>query len=146
MNERTRLPTPPSPLQQAFDNYRDMEVQLALAHGVANDMRGQNAALLSEVNMLREAYERSDSDRIRLQAISSALLGRLLSINDVIGGAVKESIRQGVEASTTEATKKADEELEVAGAEARAIFARVEPEPTQGARTSLPRMDWVSRA
>jgi hypothetical protein len=51
-------------------------------------------------------------------------LGRLYAINDVVGGAVKAAIRDGLEAKTPEDRK---DDLEQAGAEVAAILQRVEP-------------------
>lgn len=98
----------PNPLQKALDDYHFMGRELRQAQERARATAAENQGLLAEVNMLREAYERADGDRIRLQAIASTLLGRLLAINDVIGGAVKASIREGIEASHA---AKAEDEL-----------------------------------
>lgn len=111
-----------NPIQKALDNYHEMEHQRNLAAAEAADLRATNSALLAEINMLREAYERADTDRIRLQTISSTLLGRLLAINDTIAGAVKASIRDGIEAVKD---AKAEDELDRAGDEAQDILRRV---------------------
>jgi hypothetical protein len=101
--------------------------------------------------MLREAFERADGDRIRLQAISSTLLGRLLAINDTIGGAVRASIKDGIEA--TNAAKTEDElakekDLDKAASEVQAILQRVDqpnlPVPRESGVGSpaIPGIDW----
>ena len=90
----------PNPLQRAFDDYKRMEGELAATKVKQQELLTQNMSMLAEVNMLREAYERADCDRIRLQQIASTLLGRLLAINDTIAGAVKASIRDGIEAAS----------------------------------------------
>lgn len=118
-----------SPIQRALDNYNEMERALAAAENRAIDLSVQNGALMSEVKMLREAYERADGQRIHLQAVSATLLGRLLSINDVIGGAVRASIKEGIEAVDT---ANAESEPERAGAEAHVIPQRVEPPAGSG--------------
>lgn len=124
-NINHRTPAPPmedNPIQRALDNYHEMEHQRDLAVAEAADLRATNSALLAEANMLREAYERADTDRIRLQTISSSLLGRLLAINDTIAGAVKSSIKEGIEAVHA---AKAEDELDQAGEEAQGILQRV---------------------
>jgi hypothetical protein len=118
-------PAQRNPLQRALDDYHDMEGELNRALARAAELTTTNNALLAEANMLREALERADADRIRLQAVSSVLLGRLLSINDVIGGAVRASIKEGIEA---EQEARPEEGLERAGAEAQAILQRVQPQ------------------
>ncbi len=90
----------PNPLQRALNDYHLMEREKDAAVGQAADLRATNGALVAEVNMLREALERADGDRIRLQAISSTLLGRLLAINDTIAGAVRAAVKDGIDAST----------------------------------------------
>jgi chromosome segregation ATPase len=91
-----------NPLQTALDNYHVMEAEVSRVRAEDQTLRAENQALLAEVNMLREAFERSDGDRIRLQAISSTLLGRLLAINDTIAGAVRASVKDGIEAAAQE--------------------------------------------
>lgn len=113
-----------NPLEVAYQNYHLMEKELAANRNKVQELLVTNMNLLSEVSMLREALDRADSDRIRLQAISSTLLGRLLAINDCIGGAVKASIRDGIEATQQ---AQADPDLERAADEARGILQRVEP-------------------
>jgi hypothetical protein len=114
----------PNPLQKALDDYHAMERDRDQTQQHAAELIAANSALHAEVNMLREALERADADRIRLQAISSTLLGRLLAINDCIGGAVKASIKDGIEAVHA---AKADDELERDAQEAQAIIQRVPP-------------------
>lgn len=96
---------------------------LELAERKNHDMGIQTGSLLAEVGMLREALQRSDTDRIRLQAVSSTLLGRLLAINAVIADAVAAARRNGIEA--VEAAP--DEELEKAASEVAEVLRRVEP-------------------
>jgi hypothetical protein len=143
----------PSPLQRAFDDYHRMEAELRATAEKNQQLLVQNMNLVSEVSMLREAYERADGDRIRLQAISSTLLGRLLAINDAIGGAVRASIKDGIDAVHT---AKAEDELEQAGADAQDILQRVQPvrapeppaerrthpEPLQVRGATIPSVDW----
>lgn len=142
-----------NPLQSAFDDYQRMEVELRAVTEKNQQLLVQNMNLVSEVSMLREAYERADGDRIRLQAISSTLLGRLLAINDAIGGAVKASIKDGIEAAHA---AKADDDLERDGADAQEIIQRVQPirapenlprpqphpAPPQAVGRALPEVEW----
>lgn len=113
-----------NPLEVAYQNYHLMEKELAANRNKVQELLVTNMNLLSEVSMLREALDRADSDRIRLQAISSTLLGRLLAINDCIGGAVKASIKDGIEAAQE---AKSDPDLEQASQEAAEIIQRVQP-------------------
>lgn len=135
----------PNPLQQALDDYHRMAGRVRSLEDSHRSIAAENHALLSEVNMLREAYERADSDRIRLQAISSTLLGRLLAINDAIAGAVKESIKHGIEAV---AEAKPDPALEQAAEDVQEVLQRVRPiHPTPVAGRALgpstpPQVDW----
>jgi hypothetical protein len=122
--ERDQRQLEVNPLQKALDDYHMMERERDQARHQAMELLTSNNALLAEANMLREALERADADRIRLQAISSTLLGRLLAINDCIGGAVKASIKDGIDAVHA---AKADNELERDAEEAQAIFQRVTP-------------------
>lgn len=139
-----------NPLEVAYQNYHLMEKELTANRAKVQELLVTNMNLLSEVSMLREALDRADGDRIRLQAISSTLLGRLLAINDCIGGAVKASIRDGIEAAQQE---KADPDLERAADEARGILQRVEPAApapvppaspaSLRASGGLARVDWI---
>ena len=88
-----------NPLQTALDDYHRMAAEVMDVRARNHDLITENSKLVAEVGMLREALERADADRIRLQAVSSGLLGRLLSIRDVIEGSVKASLREGVEAT-----------------------------------------------
>ena len=140
--------TEPNPLQRALDDYHVMEQQRDLAMAQAAELHATNGALLAEVGMLKESLDRADGDRIRLQAISSTLLGRLMAINDCIAGAVKASIRDGIEA-TSEA--KPDPTLEQAAGEAQEIIQRIHPlqPPGTGAPVGVvrtpPLVDWRPR-
>lgn len=151
MNTAVRTTAPlmePNPLQRALNDYHMMEAELTRARVELQSVMIQSRGLVSEVEMLREALERADSDRIRLQAISSTLLGRLLAINDCIAGAVKASIKDGVEAAQE---AKPDPELERAAAEVQSILQRVTPiAPTPlasepEAAPEPPQIDWSRR-
>lgn len=89
-----------NPLQTALDNYHEMERDRDEAVNRADSLTATNSALLAEVTMLREELTRADADRLRLSAISSTLLGRLMAIHDTIAGAVKAAGQAGVEATT----------------------------------------------
>jgi len=91
----------PNPLQQALDNYQLLERELQTTRAQNAELRAAHAGLVAENGVLREHMQQAENDRVRLQAVASTLLGRLLSINDVIGGAVKASIREGIEAATS---------------------------------------------
>jgi hypothetical protein len=108
-----------NPLQRALNDYHLMEAELASARKRATDAEVRSASLLAEVNMLRESYERADLQRVHLQGVASSLLGRLLSINDVIGGACRAALKEGIEATSA---AQAENELERAGAEVQAIL------------------------
>jgi hypothetical protein len=156
MNSRqaAALEMEPNPLQKALENYQELERQWHETRTVNGDLRANNAALLSEVGMLRDLLMAADADRVRWQATAATLLGRLYAINDVVGGAVRAAIRDGLEATKPEDRK---DDLEQAGAEVAAILQRVEPvaapeappapqaapKPTQGAGgTPMPAIDF----
>ena len=122
----------PSPLEKAFEDYQHMEAELAEVREKNQQLMISNASLLSEVHMLREELERADIDRVRLQSVSSTLLGRLLSINDTIAGAVKDSIRHGIEATEAAQSAKSAESTEMA------------PSPIASPRApqALPEVNW----
>ena len=148
-----------NPLQKAMDDYLLMERELAQTKEHARDLTANNQALVVEVNMLREELQRTDEDRLRLQAVSSTLLGRLLAINDCIAGAVRASIKEGIEATAEKpaATEEPEEDLEQAAAEVQGILQRVTPQPPpeppavrivapappQVAGAGLPAVDWT---
>lgn len=126
-----------NPLQKAYDSYHEMERERDMAQQEVTELITSNNALVSEVNMLREALDRSEVDRIRFQGISSTLLGRLLAINDTIAGAVKASLAAGIEPAETEEQLQASvssdtlEDLSEADREAIQRFA-----PKPGPKTS----------
>jgi hypothetical protein len=91
-----------NPLQKAYDSYHEMERERDTAQRKVTELIISNNALLSEVNMLREAVVRAEAERIRFQSISSTLMGRLLAINDTIAGAVRASLAAGIEPAETE--------------------------------------------
>lgn len=88
-----------NPLQVALDNYHMMEAQRDSATDRASQLNVANGSLVAEVHMLREQLAVADADRIRLQAVASTLLGRLLGINDCIAGAVKAAVKDGIDAT-----------------------------------------------
>jgi hypothetical protein len=116
-----------NPLQEALNDYCEMKRERDKAMHDQNEMRVQNGALIAEVNMLRQSLEQSDVDRIRLQSVSSTLLGRLLAINAVIGDAVRDSIRNGIEA--VEESRPEEEALDADAA--RDILERVTLPPNK---------------
>lgn len=96
-----------NPLQDALENYKLLERELHQTRSQNEQLRADNAGLVAENGVLREHLRTADNDRVRLQAIASTLLGRLFAINDVIGGAVRASVKEGIEA--TQAMKPEDE-------------------------------------
>lgn len=142
-----QLAAEPGPLQRAIDDYHRMEVEL-------NDLKMRNVelvttnnSLLAEANMLRDAYDRADSDRIRLQQIASTLLGRLLAINDTIAGAVKASIQNGIEAATSERpiaeAAEPVQRVQAVDASPPAPVAITSPQaPNAAIGAAIPAVDW----
>ena len=142
-----QLAAEPGPLQRAIDDYHRMTDELTDAKQKTQDLLVQNMNLLSEVTMLREAYDRADSDRIRLQQIASTLLGRLLAINDTIAGAVKASIQNGIEAATAERpiaeAAEAVQSVSVPEASPAAPAAIIAPRaPAAAIGAAIPAVDW----
>jgi hypothetical protein len=119
-----------NPLQEALDNYHEMENQRDEAINRADSMNATNAALVTEIGVLRDQLARSDAERIRLNAVGSTLLGRLMAIHDTIAGAVKAAAREGV---------LPNDGLEQAGAEAQSILQRVQTvQPPETPETPKP--------
>jgi hypothetical protein len=111
MNSRqaAALQMEPNPLQKALDNYQELERQWHDAKLIADSLQATNASLLAEVGMLRELVRSTDVERARWQATAATLLGRLYAINDVVGGAVRAAVRDGLEATPPEEeVKEAD--------------------------------------
>ena len=143
-----------NPLQTALDNYHEMERDRDEAVNRADSLTATNSALLAEVTMLREELTRADADRLRLSAISSTLLGRLMAIHDTIAGAVKAAGQAGVEATTkVEATeepvwtpRRAAPEVVSGPAEPEPPETPVErkaaPAPPQAVGSPMPTVDW----
>jgi hypothetical protein len=101
-----------NPLQRALDNYLVMEMQCEVAKREAMDTRVQNAKLVAEVEMLRERLADVEADRRKWQVSCSTLLGRLLSINETIAGAVRQASKDGLEARDTPEAEKEPREAE----------------------------------
>jgi len=153
MNSRqaAALEMEPNPLQKALDNYQELERQWHDAKLVADSLQATNASLLAEVGMLRDLLKTSDAERVRWQATAATLLGRLYAINDVVGGAVRAAVRDGLEATPPEddvgeADAIAAAAAQCAGAEAPALVAPepkaspAPPEPVVGA--TIPMVDF----
>ena len=122
----------PNPLQKAFDDYRAMERARDEARHECTELRIHNGALVAEVQMLREALDRSDTDRVRLQAIASTFVGGVRSLNAVAADLYNLAIKNGVEAEEArrpEVETAAANALDQAAAEIREIIERVPPEP-----------------
>lgn len=143
----------PNPLQRALDTYHELERQHRQSTEDLAQIRAENAQLLSEVGMLREHLQTVEAERTRWHVTATTLLGRLFSINDVIGGAVKAAIKDGLEAKPP---VEREEDLEKAGAEVAEILQRAAenggtqtapapeatPEPPQAQPATIPRVDF----
>jgi hypothetical protein len=139
MPEDRRMPEQePSELERAFRNYKDMEAERDRLRFDMNELRVRENSLLAEVNMLREALERSDNDRIRLQAVASSLAGGLKAINAVIGDQMASAIKNGVVA-VEQARPEEKAELDEAGAQAQEIIQRTEPVAPAQTVATVPR-------
>lgn len=96
---KTMLPAPDAnPLTEALQNYNIMTHQLERATERTRTLEIENRALTAEVGTLREMLQISDADRVRLQHVSSTLMGQLCAINAVIADAVKTAVKHGVDA------------------------------------------------
>lgn len=91
-----------NPIAIAASDYAIMQEHVNRLEALNITLRRGHDEAIAESRVLREELERSDTDRIRLQAISSVLLGRLLAINDTIAGAVKAAVKDGIEATAVE--------------------------------------------
>lgn len=116
----------PNDLERALNNYREMEADRDRLRESHADLLVSNRSLQAEVNMLRESLERSDNDRIRLQAIASTFVGGIRSLNAVCTDLYSLAIKNGVEAAEA-AQPEAKAELDAAGAEVRDIIERTTP-------------------
>jgi hypothetical protein len=126
----------PSELERAFMNYKDMEAERNRLRHENNELQVVNGALTAEVGMLREALERCDNDRARLQAIASTFVGGIEALGAVATALVQKAIKHGIEAAQA-AQPEEKTELDQAGAEVREIIERVEP---AGTATAVPPM------
>lgn len=120
-----------NPIQDALDNYNQIADELVMVKSERDELITHNRSLISEVGMLREAYEHADAERIRLMQVSSTLHGELKGIQAIINSAVATAVQAGVQAAQQhqakiEATAE-EEHLQHAGEEAQAILQRVEP-------------------
>lgn len=113
-------------LAEAFENYKRMAAEVEKYKVLTMDLRVENGSLVAEVTMLREALERSDADRIRLQAIASTFVGGVRSLNAVAADLYKLAIKNGLEAA--DAIKPEEKTaMDQAGAEVRDIVERANP-------------------
>ena len=126
-----RIPEPRDELQEAFENYRQLKIEYARVLQENLDLRVENGALVAEVNMIRESYREADSDRCKLQAVSSSLAGGLKAIKAVIDDQLRTAIKNGIEAVEP---GELEAELEQAGAEVRDIIERAAPTPLPDVR------------
>lgn len=127
----------PNPLQVALDDYDRMKSELEQCKYQLNELRIANGALSSEVSMLREHLERTDADRIRLQAVASTFMGGIRGLNAITMDLVQQAIKNGVEA-TEKAKPEETAELNEAGAEAQEIISRIPPKYSAGGVTMMP--------
>lgn len=131
-------PAPRDEFREAFENYQNMKDEVARLTQENLNLRIENGSLVAENGILREQCERSDSDRVRLQAVSSTLTGQLLAINAVIADAMRLAVKNGVDAETTAAKQDEKKNLDEAGAEIRDIIERVSPEEPPVDTTGIP--------
>lgn len=122
-----RIPEPRDELQEAFENYRQLKIEHARVLQENLDLRVENGSLVAEVNMIRESYRQADSDRCKLQAVSSSLAGGLKAIKAVIDDQLRTAIKNGIEAVDPSVQEA---ELETAGEEVRDIIERAVPAAT----------------
>lgn len=120
-----------NPIQAALDNYNQIADELVMVKHERDELITHNRSLVAEVNMLREAYDKADSDRIRLTQVSSTLHGELKGIQAIIDSAVRTAVREGVQAAQRHEEQKEiateEETLQHAAEEVQEIFQRVEP-------------------
>lgn len=129
-----RMPSrEPSELERALNNYRQMESDVARLQAEKTELLVSNRSLQAEVNMLREALERSDTDRIRLQSVASTFMGGIRALNATTLDLVNLAIKNGVEAATA-AKPEEKAQLDEAGVEARDIIERIEPATSTAAK------------
>ncbi len=115
-----------SPIQRALDNYTEMEQLLVAANDKNRLLSIQNTALLNEIGMLREAVERSDRDRMRLQAVASTFGGQARALAAIFNDIMALAIKQGIEAADGPKTEASPtDDLKQAGDEAQAIIQRI---------------------
>lgn len=123
-----RIAEPRDELQEAFENYRQLKIEHARVVQENLDLRVENGALVAEVNMIREAHERAETDRVRLQAIASTFVGGIRGLNAVAADLYSLAIKHGLEA--VDAIKPEEKtEMDQAGTEIRDIIERVAPVP-----------------
>lgn len=106
MNPPLQSPLNDRSYAQKFMEEYDQILRDAVQHRDDNvNLRIENANLLSEVNMLRESWERSEASRIRLERMSSALVARLGVIQDTITVAARDAIKEGTEIPKPKSTE-----------------------------------------
>ena len=96
------------------------EVMLLTDHNTS--LLAQNAALLSEVNMLREELDRSDHDRVRIQGFAAGLAARLSVIQETISVALREAASHKIKPEKTIQQQKTED---IETAEIRDLVARL---------------------
>ncbi len=121
-----RVPEPRDELQEAFESYKQLKIEHARVLQENLDLRVENGSLIAEVNMIRESYREADSDRCKLQAVSSSLAGGLKAIKAVIDDQLRTAIKNGIEA--VEPSER-EAELDKAGEEVAEIIERANPAP-----------------
>lgn len=122
----TRIAEPRDELHEAFENYRQLKIEHARVQQENLNLRVENGSLVAELGMIREAHDRAETDRVRLQAIASTFVGGIRSLNAVAADLYALAIKNGLEA--VDAIKPEEKmELDQAGAEAHDIIERVVP-------------------
>lgn len=121
-----RIPEPRDELHEAFENYRQLKVEHARVQQENLDLRVENGSLIAELGMIREAHDRAETDRVRLQAIASTFVGGIRSLNAVAADLYGLALKNGLDAADAIRPEEKTE-LDQAGAEAHDIIERVEP-------------------
>jgi len=129
-----------NPIERALENYTEMEQQLQRYADQNRQLLIENGAMSAEINMLREALETSDRDRLRLQAVASTFGGQARALQSVFGSIVELAIKNGYEAA-----EQAAPQAQAAPQSAVRERAPETPAP-QKASGAPPQVDWVAAA
>ncbi len=133
MNDVRHLPVRPplqqlqrNPIQDALDNYRELEARLREVEQRNTELQVREGILVAEVNMLREALDRSEDERVQKTAIAATFVAQAKSLNAILADMIRTANANGIEAIENrhpEETAAADADA----ARAREIIERTEP-------------------